>query len=223
MSYAADALWTPEVYGTSAEGAMSSVMPVVYLLGSLLLGQGTATGGVPASFDNKAVIPSLSTTTGPAEQRERSTNKVVLELRRLSGLTWEELAIALEVSRRTLHHWASGKPISATNEQHLLRLLALVKHIDRGTAKRNRELLLSPAPDNRLLLDLLSNGQFDDIAAIAGRGIGRSAGAWPSPSSSVLKERRPPHPVDLIGSVEDAEPMSNGPYVPSLSRGIKVG
>ena len=57
---------------------------------------------------------------------------VIGELRRLSGLTWDQLARLLGVSRRSVHFWASGKPMAQSNEEHLRRLLAVVRKVDRG-------------------------------------------------------------------------------------------
>ena len=42
---------------------------------------------------------------GPAE----STAEAIMEIRRRSGLTWQELGDLFDVSRRSIHHWANGK------------------------------------------------------------------------------------------------------------------
>ena len=36
----------------------------------------------------------------------------IFELRRLTGFTWDELALLLSVTRRSLHLWANGGPIN---------------------------------------------------------------------------------------------------------------
>ena len=36
---------------------------------------------------------------------------MIFELRRLTGFTWDELALLLSVTRRSLHLWANGGPI----------------------------------------------------------------------------------------------------------------
>ncbi|MEM5709754.1 helix-turn-helix transcriptional regulator, partial [Elizabethkingia meningoseptica] len=61
-----------------------------------------------------------------------STAAAVLEIRRLSGLTWEELADLFDVSRRSVHHWASGKPVNTEHDQALRGVLTALRHLDRG-------------------------------------------------------------------------------------------
>jgi DNA-binding XRE family transcriptional regulator len=56
------------------------------------------------------------------------------ELRKLSALTWEQLAKLFNVSRRSLHFWASDQPLSRFNEENLNRLLGTIRYINRGTA-----------------------------------------------------------------------------------------
>ena len=62
----------------------------------------------------------------------RQTRAAVSEFRRLAGLTWEQLARVFGVARRSLHFWASGPPINAGNEEHLRRLLAVLRQADRA-------------------------------------------------------------------------------------------
>ena len=54
--------------------------------------------------------PSRETVTTQIETETEATRKAVSELRRISGLTWEQLAWLFGVSRRSVHFWASGKP-----------------------------------------------------------------------------------------------------------------
>ena len=42
-----------------------------------------------------------------------SPGAAIAELRRVSGLTWDQLARLVGVSRRTLHFWASGTAVMA--------------------------------------------------------------------------------------------------------------
>src|SRR4030065_864926 len=39
------------------------------------------------------------------------TANAIAEIRRLTGLTWGQIAEIFDVSRRTIHFWASGKPL----------------------------------------------------------------------------------------------------------------
>jgi hypothetical protein len=100
----------------------------------------------------------------------------IFELRRLTGLTWEELATLLSVTRRSLHLWANGGPINTLNEKHVRNLLVAVRELDRGTARENRALLLAPLRDGDSTVgDLLQGRHFADALRLVGRGRGRAA------------------------------------------------
>ena len=49
----------------------------------------------------------------PAETISQPTNtQPLFHVRRLSGLSWEQIAGILGVERRSVHNWAAGKPIA---------------------------------------------------------------------------------------------------------------
>ena len=96
------------------------------------------------------------------------------EIKRLSGLTWEDLAGILSVTRRSLHLWANGGPINTPNEKLVRDVLMTMRAMDRGTATENRRLLLTPLADGRVFTDLLRNRKFDEAAAFAGQGNART-------------------------------------------------
>jgi hypothetical protein len=112
----------------------------------------------------------IAIATPPQSFRARDA---IFELRRLSGLTWEELATLLSVTRRSLHLWANGGPINGVNERHVRDLLMAVRALDRGTARENRGLLLAPLQSGGTISELLQAGHFEDAVDIAGRGPGR--------------------------------------------------
>jgi hypothetical protein len=97
----------------------------------------------------------------------------IFELKRLTGLTWEELAMLLSVTRRSLHLWANGSPINTLNERHMRDLLVTVRELDRGTARENRALLLAPLREGDITVgDLLRNRHFGEALALIGHGRG---------------------------------------------------
>jgi hypothetical protein len=99
----------------------------------------------------------------------------IFELKRLSGLTWEELAALLSVTRRSLHFWANGGPINAPNERHVRDLLRAIRELDRGTARDNRALLLAPLRDGESSVgDLLRGRHFAEALQLVGRGRARA-------------------------------------------------
>lgn len=126
----------------------------------------------------------------------------ISELRRLAGLTWEQLARVFGVARRSLHFWASGKPINATNEERLRRLLAVVRRADRGAADANRAMLLRDH-DGVLPLDLLTEGRFDEFLALVGKGPGRRRLELTPLSAEAWEARKPPPPEELVEALHD--------------------
>ena len=138
----------------------------------------------------------------PVDKERTKTNEAtrtaITELRRLSGLTWDQLARLFGVSRRSVHLWVSGKPMNAQNEERLHRILALLKDIDRGSADENRKLLLTPTDGGQRPIDLLAEEEYEKVRETLGPGIGRhrpkltplSAGAWGA--------RLPPKPEQLV-------------------------
>jgi hypothetical protein len=101
----------------------------------------------------------------------------IFELRCLTGITWDELAKLMSVTRRSLHLWANGHPINVPNEKRLRDLLSAMQMIDRGSARENWALLMSPRPEGGVFSDLLRDGRLDEAHARAGRGNGRAAPA----------------------------------------------
>jgi DNA-binding transcriptional regulator YiaG len=94
----------------------------------------------------------------------QSTGSAILEIRRRSGLTWDELSDLFEVSRRSVHHWASGKVVSAKNDSHVWRVLAVIRLLDKGEAKKTRALLLASQDGKPSAFELLQSGRYEEIA-----------------------------------------------------------
>ncbi|MCY4560118.1 MAG: helix-turn-helix transcriptional regulator [Chloroflexi bacterium] len=110
-----------------------------------------AAAGLAAQFDYM-----------PAE----STAEAIMEIRRRSGLTWQELAELFDVSRRSVHHWANGNPASAGRDRTIRRTLAAIRHLDRGSQQGTRSLLLAVDQATGVsALDLLQAGRFDKAMA----------------------------------------------------------
>ena len=127
------------------------------------------TGAGLAQF-KRAVVEAIAA--APAGFRTRDA---IFELRRLSGLTWEELALLLSASRRSLHLWANGHPINTVNERRVRDLLMAMRELDRGTARENRALLLAPLRDSDATVgDLLRGRHFAEALKLVGRGRGRA-------------------------------------------------
>ena len=194
------------VESTSAAGVTprpSSTTPI--LVGVLLAGLGATTVPVPTEISSTtAYVLEHSTTAGATVATESKAGAQIGELRRLTGFTWDQLAHLFGLSRRSLHFWASGKPMASSNEEHLHRLLATVRRLDRGSAQENRTLLLTASRSGEVPLDLLVARQYERVLQVVGETASHPRAA-PSPLSQAARDaRRPRPPAELVGALQDS-------------------
>ena len=160
------------------------------------------------------------TSSGPAGQIRHvpaeSTAQAILEIRRRSGLTWEEIGDLFNVSRRSVHHWASGKPVSAGNDQMIRRILAAVRHLDPGSQTGARAQLLAVDDATGVsTFDLLKDGRFDEV--MMRRKVVQAPGRHRIPLSRKAQDaRRPPAPTLLL------EAEHGRPEAPSKARVVRA-
>jgi len=132
----------------------------------------------------------------------QTTAEAVSELRRLTGLTWDQLAQVLDVSRRSLHFWASGQRLNAANEAHLRRTLSAISSADRGSAHANRDMLMEDhggAPP----LVLLKTQQYDEFLRCVGQGPGRARRNLQPLIQAARDARKPLPPEQLIDAHQE--------------------
>ncbi|CCI24112.1 conserved hypothetical protein [Microcystis aeruginosa PCC 9809] len=134
----------------------------------------------------------------------QDSQKAINELRKTSGLTWEQVAKLFNVSRRSIHFWASGQPLASDNEEKLNRLLGVIRYIDRGSASLNRKLLLNPNADGELPLDQLISGEYDKVRENLGRGNPPKRPKLTPLSEEESELRRPLPPEILIDALQDS-------------------
>lgn len=92
--------------------------------------------------------------------------RTVAEIRRVSGLVWEEIAGLFGVTRRTVHNWAGGTGMTRRRQEQARRLLEAMRRMGRGTDGSARELLMQAgAPGGRTRFDLLKEGRYDQALA----------------------------------------------------------
>jgi len=157
----------------------------------------------------------------PAPEVAEASRSAVHELRRLSGLTWDELAKVFGVTRRSLHFWASGKPLSAQNEERLHRVLATVRQVDRGSAAENRAALRSAAGEAGLVLALLAASRFDEAVQLLGTMSPRKGPQLTPLSKEAWAARRPPSPADTVDALHDRVHRDLGRSRPTRSAKAK--
>ncbi len=193
---------------TSAGGAMHSPPdPYPLVVPGSLPTFGTAARSLSfEDWEGLLLVPvptgSSEWTSGGQNQERLDTRAAISEFRRLAGLTWEQLARVFGVARRSLHFWASGKPINATNEEHLRRLLAVLRQADRGTAQGNREMLLHDH-HGVIPLDLLTAGRYDEFIQWVGEGPGRRTIKLKPLSREAREARKPLPPEQLVDALQD--------------------
>lgn len=148
---------------------------------------------------------------GPAE----STAEAIMEIRWRSGLTWQELGDLFDVSRRSVHHWANGKPVSAGHDRTIRRMLAAIRHLDRGSQRDTRALLLAvDQATGGSMFDLLQAERFDE-ATDRVESL-RAPDTHRIPLSRAAQDaRRPPAPALLLGAEQDR------PEIPARARAVR--
>ena len=104
---------------------------------------------------------------------------------------------------RALHFWASGKPMMPTNEEHLQRLLSVLRKIDRGSASANRRELLAAREDSAIALDLLQERQYDAVVSLISTTTAVTRISTPKLAPQALALRTPPPPEKLIDALQD--------------------
>jgi transcriptional regulator with XRE-family HTH domain len=169
-------------------------------------------------LDQNLTAASEMTTSGIAVASTSSpeaTQKALSELRRLSGLTWEQLAKLFNVSRRSLHFWASGQPLSRFNEEHLNRLLGTIRYIDRGSASLNRSLLLRPGSNGNPLFDLLVAGKYEEFKRVVGAGNAPQKVELGALSEEERRMRMPLPPDVLANPLSDVSYRQTGKAKPA--------
>lgn len=211
----------PSSNSTSAAGAMYQIRRPL-IVGVMLLSWGTSGAYSVSNLQEELKEHSSPTTsTGLVAALTVPAGEAIAELRSLSGLTWEQLARLMGVSRRSLHLWASGKPMAATNEEKLARVLAILKQLDRGAAAANRAWLLAPSSEGQLPFDLLKAGAYSQVIALYSRREQSFAQANTStPVSRSTRDTATSSPDELVGALQDRIHRDVGPV--RAARGVKT-
>lgn len=139
----------------------------------------------------------------PNTDTNTDTRKAIHEIKKISGLTWDKLAELFDVSRRTLHFWASGARLSSDNEENLYQLLDVIRYINKGSADINRQALISHQENGQSPFALLVEKKYEETKKLLGPGK-----AKPKPQLQPLSEeasllRTPPPPDELVGATHN--------------------
>lgn len=196
--------------GTGSGGILDR-LPIlsVIVVGGLLSVPGTSSAEPRRLWEASYIADADSTASGSSwalqdvnEGSPEATRRAISELRRISGLTWDQLGELFDVSRRSVHFWASGKALNATNEERLLRVLAVVREADRGDARSTRAALFDVA-DGATPFELLVAQRFDDARVRLGTGAGRPGPALAKLNAGAEAARTPLPPDELFDAQLD--------------------
>lgn len=130
----------------------------------------------------------------------------VLEVRRISGLTWEQLASVLGVSRRAVHLWAAGRPLQPANEAVLRQVLTVVRLADREQPSATRRFLFGTTDaSGNSIFELMQRRELDGAKALARSGSAPMPVVVPrgTVAPQEMATRRPPTPDVLAGALEE--------------------
>lgn len=198
VSASRDSLLMP--IGTSGDGTLQRARDFVIRISGALSLRST-TSAEPPREGLTGPVSAEQTSTGVAEAT--STQAAIAELRRRSGLTWDQLARLFGVARRSVHFWASGKPLNATNEERLGRFLSVIRSIDRGTARETRAALMTALSDGTIPFDLLAADRFGEALVRLGLGTQSAIPSLPPLSAAARASRVPVSPEDRVGALHD--------------------
>ena len=141
-----------------------------------------------------------------ASPSQEAQGAQLMDLRRRTGLTWEKLAELFGVDRRSVHFWASDRPMNAPNREKLGRALGFVRRIA-ADAEQMRQWLLSPGEGGVLPFDQLRDGRYDAIVVPVRFGVSvqghAGVSAAPRVSPEALRARAPRPPDELVGAGVD--------------------
>lgn len=171
---------------------------------------------ISTSADYALPILPVGTQTQPVGalliDEQQSRGSAVYELRRLSGLTWDELAEMLGVTRQAANDWANGKPMKPVNAQKLRALLEGFHALPRMGAAEVRAALLAPLPAGGRAIDMLRAGAIEaGLAAV----VSYLAGARiPLPA----REGHRQHPAAYLDRLADRPIPATGPPAAQRTR-----
>jgi transcriptional regulator with XRE-family HTH domain len=138
------------------------------------------------------------------------------QVKRLAGLTWEQVARLLGVHRRSVHNWLRGSPLASEHEERLYEVLDAVKLAAEGRSAHETRAWIRDRSRGSSVVDLLMVGHFPEARAVAqGAAIGTAVKITPT-----LGEAPRRGPLTAIDLLETPAPVELPP--PRVKRTIAV-
>lgn len=137
-----------------------------------------------------------------------STENPISELRRRSGLTWEQLAGVMGVERRTLHLWEAGRGMRPIHQERLQQVLQVVRITDRGSSAETRAALLDVSQGDSIK-DLLAQDLYEEALRQAKNIPAVAPPVRPPKLSREVRQARRPLPLAAqLDLREDTVPVA---------------
>lgn len=188
------------------------MLPIRRTSSGLPLGSGyaVAAGYVLAGFTPSAitgfsgpidVFGSIGTTSGiPAVVQNRSGVFGARWLRKTADLTFEELARLLRVSRRSIHLWENGQPVSRASETAIEEAVRFLESLGDLPPAVLHGILLTPISRGTCVIDQVLR---DPKQALAAARVSQTRPhGMPVVSKAARMERAPTSPIVLLSAVE---------------------
>ena len=162
----------------------------------------------------------------PPAARSLSGRNALLELRSKTRLTWGQLARALGVHRRSLHLWAQGKRPNASNLERLMRLVEIVRKVDRGNPDETTMSLLEPQNGRSSVFTLLCENSLADLLAESSPPLDRRQRGERRPPQLSREERtrrRGIPPLERLEALHDFEGSAIDPLLEFIADNRRSG
>lgn len=151
-----------------------------------------------------------------ASETTDGNRAALMGLRRSTGLSWDQLARLFGVGRRSVHHWASGRPMSLAHEELLYRLNAVIQRVEGLGASETRRLLLAPAANGSIPFALMEEGRLSEAAELMRSAFTRRETVQ-HPPRAAAPSVKPGPPASMI-----TDPRSLPYDEPATARAVKV-
>lgn len=148
--------FTTSGFGLAVVAAAAIWLPTADLAGSPKSNQSGLDIDSPWLNDVNCVE---TTSDSSKEIQVERTSVHIKQLQTISGLTNKELGHVFQVSRRSIHNWANGSPVSSLNARRVRDFYYLVGALGGNTPEQRRSLLLSGAHGESLIEKFMSDGE----------------------------------------------------------------
>jgi hypothetical protein len=148
----------------------------------------------------------------PVFAHNASLSSAIYDVRRLTGLTWDELATLFKVNRRSVHYWANGGTLKPHHARHLSCVLDTVRQFERRGAALARLALLTPNAEGVRPIDLLAQGRYTNAVVLFNSTPRSNAQPTPHPNKSL------PHPVNLMDALPGRPDEDRGAFIAGRGR-----